>query len=192
MMAAKQNPSEFDLSDEQAAERMRMIYHMHSRVLMRKFLSWTLGDVQRAEDLMQETMLRTWRHLPNLDIEPARLRAWLFTVGRRIAIDGLRTRAIRPPETEAEELEHYPLHFESYERVLDRSVIREAVSDLPTEHLMILSYVYLLDLSVVESSRRLGIPEGTAKSRLHHALRAVRAKLATEAEDWRGQPVPAE
>lgn len=178
MYAAKQvveRPAESVLPSPQ--ERMRVLYEIHSDALVRAFLHWTRGDRQAAEDLMQETMLRAWRNLDKLYTDPVALRPWLLTVGRRIAIDTLRARAARPAETMGDSFERM-LSPEPYGRILDRSIIRELLSGLSVDHRTALIHVYVHDLTVPQTALVLGIPEGTVKSRLHNALRSLRAALA--------------
>ena len=58
-------------------------------------LRLTGGDRGRAEDVVQETMLRAWRHPEALDPARGEIRPWLFTVARRIAIDAHRAALVR-------------------------------------------------------------------------------------------------
>ncbi len=157
-----------------AGLRMRMIYELHSAALLHTLLNWTYGDWQAAEDLMQETMLRAWRHLDSLNPDPDTLRPWLVTVGQRIAIDRHRARAARVPETEPEPLAQLAEPGEPLERLLDRAVVVGALHALTEVHRTALVQVYLMDRTVPEAAAVLGVPEGTVKSRLHHGLRAVR------------------
>jgi len=160
---------------QSAAYRMQTIYDLHSAALLRTLLNWTYGDWQAAEDLMQETMVRAWRHLETLNTDPQTLRPWLFTVARRIAIDRFRARVVRPPETEPESLEEAVEPGEPYELLLDRATVVGALRELSEVHRTALVQVYLMDRTVPEAAAALGVPEGTVKSRLHHGLRAVRA-----------------
>ena len=156
------------------ASRMQAIYDLHSAALLRTLLNWTYGDWQAAEDLMQETMVRAWRHLDTLNTDPQTLRPWLFTVARRIAIDRFRARGVRPPETEPEQLEEAIEPAEPLERLLDRTTVVGALRGLSEVHRTALVQVYLMDRTVPEAAAELGVPEGTVKSRLHHGLRAAR------------------
>lgn len=156
---------------------MRAIYDCHSTALLHTLLNWTYGDWQAAEDLMQETMLRAWRHLETLNADPVTLRPWLFTVARRIAIDRFRAREVRPPETEPESLEQVAEPAEPLERLLDRETLLGALRELSEAHRSALVHVYVMDQTVPEAAATLGVPEGTVKSRLHHGLRAVRSSL---------------
>lgn len=158
-------------------DRMQSIYTHHAPALLRTLLNWTYGDWQAAEDLMQETMVRAWRNIEALDPDPLVLRPWLFTVARRIAIDRFRARVVRPPETEPEALEQVPETAEPLERLLERETLLDALRTLSEVHRTALVQVYLMDRTVPEAAAVLGVPEGTVKSRLHHALRAVRGGL---------------
>jgi len=167
-----------DGAERGAQERMQEIYDLHADALIRCLLHWTKGDRQVAEDLMQETMLRAWRNLDGLHADPVALRPWLTTVGRRVAIDALRARAVRPDETADDGAEGLCGHVEPYDRVLDRDAIGRLLAGLSVDHRTVLMHVYVHDLTVPQTARVLGIPEGTVKSRLHNALRAARAGCA--------------
>ena len=163
-----------------AEERMRMLYQIHSESLVRAFLYWTYGDRQSAEDLMQETMMRAWRNLDKLDRDPVSLRPWLMTVARRIAIDMIRARSSRPVQVADNWSEWAVEAPEPFGRVHDRSVIGQVLGELSEEQRTVLVHVYIFDRTVPQIARELGIPEGTVKSRLHYALRALRASVGAE------------
>ena len=176
-------PARAGRNAQSTQRRMQTIYDLHSAALLRTLLQWTYGDWQAAEDLMQETMVRAWRHLDTLNADPLTLRPWLFTVARRIAIDRFRARVVRPPETEPESLEEAVEPGEPYELLLDRATVVGALRELSEVHRSALIQVYLMDRTVPEAAVALGVPEGTVKSRLHHGLRAVRAVVACSSRD---------
>src|SRR6201996_5260858 len=76
---------------------IRALYAEHGGALLRYALHLTGGDRQRAEDLVQETMMRAWRHPEALADRPAR--PWLFAVARNLAVDSYPARQARPPDT---------------------------------------------------------------------------------------------
>jgi RNA polymerase sigma-70 factor (ECF subfamily) len=162
-------------------ERMRILYQVHADALVRALLHWTKGDRQAAEDLMQETMLRAWRNLDALYADPVSLRPWLITVSRRIAIDSLRARAARPVETASDDSFEWLVAPDPFEQVLNRELIHKLLAGLSAEHRNVLLHVYIHDLTVPQTARILGVPEGTVKSRLHSARAAVRAGFAAPA-----------
>src|SRR6202453_4804332 len=75
---------------------VRALYAEHGGALLRYALHLTGGDRQRAEDLVQETIVRAWRHPEALADRPAR--PWLFAVARNLAVDAHRARKSRPNE----------------------------------------------------------------------------------------------
>ncbi len=81
------------VSDE---ELMRALYAEHAAALLRFSLRMTDGDRQRAEDIVQETLLRAWLHPEAIAERPAR--PWLFAVARNLAVDAHRARKARPME----------------------------------------------------------------------------------------------
>jgi RNA polymerase sigma-70 factor (ECF subfamily) len=129
------------------------------------------GDRFQAEDVVQETFLRAWRNAGRLS--GATARPWLFTVARRIIIDGHRRhdaaptaeRADRPPP--ADELEQALLSWD----------VTEAFRTLSDEHRAVLLEVHYRDRTVAQAAHELGIPEGTVKSRTYYALHALRLAL---------------
>ena len=75
---------------------VRALYAEHGGALLRYALHLAGGDRQRAEDLVQETIVRAWRHPEALAGRPAR--PWLFAVARNLAVDSYRARQARPQE----------------------------------------------------------------------------------------------
>lgn len=149
----------------------------HGRALFGFLLGLSYGDRQRAEDLVQETLVRAWRHPEALETDHESMRPWLFTVGRRLAIDARRARQARPTEVAADSVAQTPLaddHSETSSTTLD---VRDAVRTLSREHREVLVQIYFRGLSVAEASEALGIPPGTVKSRTYYALRALRKLL---------------
>ena len=77
-------------------QSLRALYDEHAPVLLAYALRLTDGDRARAEDIVQETLVRAWRHLDRLDESVGPVRPWLFTVAQRLAIDAHRARRARP------------------------------------------------------------------------------------------------
>ena len=156
-------------------ELVRALYHEHAGPLLRYALHLTSGDRQRAEDIVQETLLRAWMHPEAISERPAR--PWLFAVARNLAVDAHRARRARRPEVAEVALEVLPVPDEA-DRVLESWAVADALSALRPEHRQVLVETYYLGRSVAEASLVLGIPAGTVKSRTFYALRAL--KLALE------------
>ena len=162
---------------EDADAAFRSLYAEHGPALLRLATALTDGDRGRAEDLVQETMLRAWTCRDNVDIQHRCPRAWLFTVTRRLAIDAHRARRARPRETELDE----DLALAGGQRAdasIDEAGVRAAVAALPGHWRQVLTEIYYRDRSVGETARILQIPPGTVRSRTFYGLRALRHTLA--------------
>ncbi|TME12655.1 MAG: RNA polymerase sigma factor [Chloroflexi bacterium] len=137
-----------------------------------------LRDVERAEDAVQETLVRCWRDLPSLR-DPARFDAWLHrlllrsiqeefrSIGRNRAI----VRVLRPETSVGDRTDDVAVS-EQLQRGFQR---------LTVEHRSVLVLRLYLGLSLEETAATLGIPAGTAKSRLHYATAAMRDALEADA-----------
>jgi RNA polymerase sigma-70 factor (ECF subfamily) len=153
---------------------LRLLYAEHSGPVLAYLLRLT-RDRARAEDLLQETMLRAWRR-PSV-FEPGRgsVRAWLCTVARNLVVDDARARAARPNETELTEYIERPDEGDDpYENTLRAWEVADALAALSAEHRAVLIEVYYRRATVAEAAAALGIPPGTVKSRTFYALRALR------------------
>ncbi|KDN86055.1 RNA polymerase sigma factor SigL [Kitasatospora cheerisanensis KCTC 2395] len=155
---------------------MRALYREHARPLYGMVLHLVGGDRQRAEDVVQETLVRAWRHLDRLDTDHRDLRPWLATVARRIVIDGRRGQRARPREVPDGELERFPAEDE-LDRVLRLMTLTDALGSLSEAHRRAITETYLRGRTAAEAATVLGVPPGTVRSRLYYALRALRLAL---------------
>lgn len=155
---------------------MRALYEEHAAALYAFVLRLVDGDRHRAEDVVQETLLRAWRNAGKLQRTPGSARPWLVTVARRIVIDGYRSRQARPHEVDPGPLESVPAADE-IDRALRAMLISEAMADLTPAHRRVLVETYLRGRSVAEAAAELGVPPGTVRSRVFYALRSLRLAL---------------
>ncbi len=156
---------------------IRALHDEHGDALFAHALRLCDGDRQRAEDLMQETLLRAWRHPESLDPERGSTRAWLFTTARRLAIDAWRRREARVGEVYTEAIPEPRHDLDEADRAVEAWTIAEALERLSPLHREVLVECFYRGRSVTEAAVALGIPAGTVKSRTHYAVRALRLVL---------------
>jgi RNA polymerase sigma-70 factor (ECF subfamily) len=162
------------MSDTEVA-LMQQLHDEHAAALWNHCLRLTGHDRARAEDLVQETFLRAWRHRSLLASPRPAVRAWLLRVSRNIAIDEWRTRRFRSELPVADVPEAG--EADRTDDLLQSWVVAEALTKLSAEHRAVLLECYYRGRPVAEAAQRLGVPEGTVKSRTHYALRALRLAL---------------
>ena len=156
---------------------MRWIHEQYRAPLLRFLTRLVLGQHELAEDLVQETFLRTWRNLEPLAADPRRIAPWLYTVARHVAIDAMRARQARPPEVAIPDLNRLSVATDDMDRVASAHTVRLAIQRISAEHRAVLIEMYYKGSSVAEAAERLGIPEGTVKSRTYYAVRALHAAI---------------
>jgi RNA polymerase sigma-70 factor, ECF subfamily len=158
------------------ANALKRLYDQHAAALWR--YTWRLtGDPAHAEDVVQETLLRAWQRPHVLDNGQSP-RGWLFTVARNMVIDDRRSARFRnevisfdgagPPERAGPDEQG---------GALDRALIGDAMAQLSDEHRAVVGRSYYQGWTTAQIAADLGIAEGTVKSRLHYALRALRQAL---------------
>jgi len=155
---------------------MQHLHHEHARALWQHCLRLTSHDRAHAEDVVQETLLRAWRNLDRLDETQGSVRSWLFTVARNIVIDEWRSRRTHG-ELLLAEVPETADPSDRTEQLLQSWVVADALTKLSPDHYAVIKECYYRGASVAEASLRLGVPEGTVKSRAHYALRALRLVL---------------
>jgi RNA polymerase sigma-70 factor (ECF subfamily) len=155
-------------------ELLRALHDQHAAALWSYVTGLLHGDRVRAQDVVQETLLRAWRN-PDAIARPSTSRSWLYTVAKRIVIDDWRA-ARRRPEVVTDEVPEIAV-ADAAEQAVDRQLVLSAVRTLSSEHREVLLECYFRGRSVAEAALALGVPEGTIKSRTHYALHAMRAAI---------------
>lgn len=156
---------------------LRALFDEHGAALLGFATRLVGGDREHAEDIVQETLLRAWRHPESLAGERGDLRPWLFTVARHIAIDAHRRRQNRVQEVGDGGLDAVAEQRDDIEHALEHWLVSDALASLSPPHREVLVQTYLQDRSVAQAAVVLGVPVGTVKSRTHYALRALRLAL---------------
>ena len=154
----------------------RTLHDRYAQALSSYVVGLNGGDRVKAQDVVQETMLRAWRNGAVLELTGGAQRGWLFAVARHIVIDEWR-RTRSHSEVVTDQVEEPPVD-DPAQQIVDRHLVSAALRTLSTEHRKVLLECYFRGASVMEAAQTLGVPVGTIKSRTHYALHALRRALA--------------
>ena len=139
-----------------------------------------LRDPELARDAVQDALVHAWRDLPGLR-DPDRFDAWLHRVTVRSCLTVLRRRRSRVIEVELTSTAEVP-YADPGSSIVDRDQVERALARLDPGHRAVVVAHYFLGQPLPQVAAALGIPIGTAKSRLHRSLAAMRAVLDGEPE----------
>ena len=142
-----------------------------------------LRDVDLAEDATQQSLLSVWQDLPNLR-DPARFEAWAYRLLVRACYAEGRKERRWVPSLRLFPTDH-PIADDGLSSVVDRDELETAFRHLSLEHRAVVVLHHYLDLPVERVAELLGIPVGTVYSRLHYAIRGMRAALDADARPSR-------
>ena len=145
------------------------------------FVYRTVGDRERAQDLVQETFVRVYRHLARFD-QSKRFSTWIYTIASNLAKNELRNRSRNPlvlfqTIKKNWEADHRPLEWEDTQYKPDdlfrkrnlREQVEAAVDQLPEHHRMVFVLRELEGKTYEEIAEITGCNLGTVKSRLNRA-----------------------
>jgi RNA polymerase sigma-70 factor (ECF subfamily) len=144
-----------------------------------------LRDIDLAEDASQRALVAIWRDLPQLR-DPARFDAWSYRLlVRACYAEGRRARTWSPnlrilPADE-------PVASDGLDAILHRDQLETAIRRLSVDHRTVLVLHHYADIPLDRVAQILEIPVGTVYSRLHHAMRAMRASLDADARPARAE-----
>jgi RNA polymerase sigma-70 factor (ECF subfamily) len=138
-----------------------------------------LRDADLAQDAVQLALVQAWKELPTLR-DPDRFEAWLHRILVNVCYAEARRRRHHAANVVLLEMDH-PVAGDEYLAVNDRDQLDRGFRRLPPEQRAVLVFRYGLGLTVPEVAEHLGIPLGTAKSRLSYATAAIRAALDADA-----------
>ena len=141
-----------------------------------------LRDTDLAEDATQQALLNVWRDLPQLR-DPARFDAWSYRLlVRACYAEARRTRSASNLRLlPADE----PMGGDGMSLVIDRDQLERGFRRLSIDHRAVVVLHHYLDMPLSEVAETLGVPEGTVRSRLHYAMRGLRAALDADARPTR-------
>jgi RNA polymerase sigma-70 factor (ECF subfamily) len=143
-----------------------------------------VGNSAAAQDVVQDVFVQLWRHPDRYDPAAGSLRSYLIVLARHRAVDVLRSELRRAARQERS----YQLNgaqparsaCEEAMATAAAGLVRDAVRSLPEDQRLVVELAYFAGLSCREVAREVGIPEGTAKSRLRLARARLEAVLDRE------------
>jgi RNA polymerase sigma-70 factor, ECF subfamily len=169
-------PGEPAAPSRASSKSMTELWEVNGAALTRFALKLTLGNAHRADDIVQETLIRAWRNPHITDGHAETIRPWLFTVARHVATDLWRTQSRHD-----DALEYTPKDWPDPAQNIDQAItaldVRAAIAQLTPDHQEVITQIHYLGRTVAETATLLGIPEGTVKSRSYYALRHLKRIL---------------
>ena len=142
-----------------------------------------LRDYDRASDAVQEALVRCWRDLPQLR-EPDRFDAWRNRILLRAITEEARKRRRDRMALSVISIESHP---DASAALADRDELERVFGRLSVEHRTVVVLHHYLGMTADEAASTIGIPVGTAKSRLHYATEALRAALDADTRAAKGR-----
>jgi RNA polymerase sigma-70 factor (ECF subfamily) len=142
-----------------------------------RYATLMLGDRADAEDVTHDAALTAWRHLRELR-DPAKFDAWFGRIVVNACRDRLRRQRRLPVHVELDPELSNP---DANDRFAPRDALAAAIRSLGADHREVVVLRFYADLTVDQIAARTGVGAGTVKSRLHYALRELRA--AVDAQD---------
>ncbi len=137
-----------------------------------------LRDPELARDAVQEALIRAWRDLRSLR-DPDRFDAWVYRLTVNSCLDIARRRRRRVIEVELEQTD-MASSSDFSSRVADREQLDQALRHLDAAHRAVVVLHYYLGMPMPDVAAAMSIPLGTAQSRLHYALVAMRATVVRD------------
>lgn len=169
-----------------SGEALGALYDRHASLAL-GLLRRMLGNLNEAEEVLQEVFLRVWRDARRYDPQRASPRGWLLLIARSRALDRIRSSTARQ-RREDEMIRGAgvrvitPLGTRRLEHSERQRRIGSALDRLPAEQRRVIELAFYEGLTQTEMAAHLGAPLGTVKSRVLLAMRKLREMLAEEAE----------
>jgi RNA polymerase sigma-70 factor (ECF subfamily) len=145
-----------------------------------------IGDTRAAEDVSQDVFVGLWERPAAFDPDRGSLRTWLGTLTHRRSVDYVRREEARRrrAERDAARAVSAPDVDELATALVAAERVRAALDRLPTEQRRAIELAYFGGKTYRQVAEVLGIPEGTAKSRLRLGLRRIAEALEAEGGEW--------
>jgi RNA polymerase sigma-70 factor (ECF subfamily) len=165
------------LRSDPTGEALRALYRTYAGELLGFALN-ALSDRETAEEIVQETFTRAWRHADSYDAARGSVRTWLYQIARHAIIDARRRASARPTLVGAE-LDDVSgaVGGDAIDQAMLGWQVAAALDRLSPEHRQVIRLAHVRGMSVREIAEACGLPEGTVKSRTWYALRSLRLVL---------------
>jgi len=164
------------LLKQQSREAFNYLYKQYSAVLY-GVICKVIYDEQTAQDVLQDVFVKIWNNIEQYNPQKGRIYTWMINIARNAAIDKLRSKGeimkgkIQTGDDIVSNLERGM----KTEQATDTIGLRKMVSGLKPEYETIINLAYFKGYTLDEISKTLGIPLGTVKTRMRHAIQQLRA-----------------
>ena len=155
-------------------------FHRYSAMVLRTAYL-VLGDKEEAKDALQEVFLKVWQARQVFDPAKGNVSAWLYRITVNLCVSKRRKR--RPLVLPEESFKPMVSSDPNPAGEFKKGKLMMALDSLPPKHREVVVLRYFDDLSYKEIAQAMGIPVGTVKSRLNHAIRKLRARLGVDERD---------
>jgi RNA polymerase sigma-70 factor, ECF subfamily len=129
-----------------------------------------VNDEALAEEVLQDTFVKAWRHRDSYDDSKGRLFTWLINIARNTAIDYTRLKSFSQKNQDIDSSVNSIDSSENLTINVDTIGLKEMVNKMPEEQRILLEYVYFKGYTQAEVAEKLNIPLGTVKTRLRTAI----------------------
>lgn len=173
------------------------LYHRYAPLIAR--LARASLDAATADDIVQDVLIAVWRYAAIFTPERGTFRSWVLQIARNRILNEVRSRQRRriepgawPDEVTVDRLrDGSPGPDEETSRILVQAQVRNAVAQLPPPQREVLDLAFFKDLTHRQVATELGVPLGTAKSRIRSGLKSLRVAFALPARVEAGARVGA-
>lgn len=133
-------------------------------------------DEQTAQDVLQEVFVKIWNNIGQYDPKKGRIYTWMLNIARNAAIDKLRSKGevMKSKIRTGEDIVSNIAQGMRTEQATDTIGLRRMVGDLEPGYRAIVELAYFKGFTLDEISKTLGIPLGTVKTRMRHAIKTLR------------------
>lgn len=171
-----------------STDALGILYDRYGRLIYALGVKIT-GDAGQAEEIVQEVFLRVWQGANNYDSTRGKVFTWLFTIAHNLCIDAVRRRKSRPqaasPSPDSDQDPVLMVPDSNPESNIEETVwsneiaraVRDALQQLPPEQSRVIEMSYFQGLTHKQIAERLGLPLGTAKTRMVLGLKRMRQIL---------------